>query len=172
MIAYSMGRRSSACERRRATRRADPGATSSLARHRRVGQSGLDALSGAEDFLPADLGQPFIQGAGVELVRRGLTACGEDPRSEPRLGHPDRLVVCEQKSADMKRERALVDLKPLGGFFSCRGAFRAERGVGGAKAAPAHILGEACEFVDRLLDLWRKHNRTATGLPPDQSLLP
>ena len=53
------------------------------ARHRRVGQSGLDALSGAEDFLPADLRQPFIQGAGVELVRRWLTACREDPRSEP-----------------------------------------------------------------------------------------
>ena len=123
-------------------------------------------------FCPQNLGQPFIQGAGVELVRRGLPACREDPRSEPRLGHADRLVVCEQKSADVKSERAVVDLKRLGGFPSRRRAFRAECGVGGAKAAPAHILREACEFVDRLLDLWRKHNRAATGLPSDQSLLP
>ncbi len=172
MIAYSMGRRSSACERRRATRRADPGATSSLRAIAASARAASIHSLAPKIFCPQNLGEPFIQGAGVELVRRGLTACREDPRSEPRLGHADRLVVCEQKSADVKSERAVVDLKRLGGVPSRRRAFCAECGVGRAQAAPAHILREACEFVDRLLNLWGKNNRTATGLPPDQSLLP
>ena len=79
----------------------------------------------AGDFLPADPGQPFIQGPGVELVRRGLTACREDPRSKPRLGHADRLVVSEQEPADVKSERAVADLKRLGGVSSALARFRA-----------------------------------------------
>src|SRR6202034_2052213 len=120
-------------------------------------------------FLPADPGQPFIQGSSVKLLRLGCGAGSKDPRSEPGLGHTDRFVVREQKSANVKSERAVLDLKRLGGFSSRRRAFCAECGVGRAQAAPAHILREACELVDRLLNLWGKHSRTATGLPPDQT---
>ena len=105
--------RAAACDQERRSRRDfEP------ARHRRIGQSSLDTLSGAEDFLPADPGQPCIQRPGVELVRRGLPASCKDPRGEPRLGHADRFVVCKQKSADVKSERAFIDLKRFGGFLS------------------------------------------------------
>jgi len=85
----------------------------------------------APAIVCAKRGEPFIQGAGVELIRRGLPACHEDPRREPGLGHADRLVAAE-KSADVKSERAVADLERLGASPLAGRGFRAECGVGGA----------------------------------------
>ena len=172
MTAYSMGRRSSTCERRRATRRADPGATSSLraiaASARAASMHSLaPAIVCRQNLASHSYKEPASSSSGVGR-RLAAKIQGASQDSDMPIGSSS----ASKKSADVKSERAVADLKRLGGFPSGRSAFRAECGVGGAQAASAHILGEACEFVDRLLDLWREHNRTATGLPPNQSLLP
>ena len=71
-----------------------------------------------------------------------------------------------------KADHSVFELKRLGDVASRGRAFCAQCGVGGAQAALAHIFREACEFVDRLLNLWRENSRTSAGLPPDEPLLP
>ena len=172
MITYSMGLRSSACERRRATRRADPGATSSL---RAIAASARAASIHSlapktfcpENFASHSYKEPASSSSGV-----GWRPAAKIHGASQDFGHADRLVVCEQKSADVKSRRPVFELKRFGGFSSRRRAFCAKCGVGRAQAAPPHILREAREFVDRLLDLWGKDSRTATGLPSDEALLP
>ncbi len=123
MIAYSMGRPSSRV--RAATRDQKSRSWRNLesARHRRVGQSGLDTLSCAGDFCPQNLASHAYRDPASSSSGVGCRPAAKIQGASHDFGHADRLVVREQKSANVKSERAVADLKRFGGFSLSPGRF-------------------------------------------------